>query len=134
MANKFLHFKGISLFHYPISRAIIVTLLSGLLLEILYFKQTLFSLIFVPLIIIGVMVILWLIGGDLFRRRILKIKKMVLPILLLLGVSFFLFFEISIFLRQFVIIITLFCLYFFALYYKRIPIEKKRDYYKVESL
>lgn len=132
--RNFLYYKGISIFHYPIPRAIIVTVLSGLLLEILYFKQTLFSVFFAPLIIIGVIIILWLIGGDLFRRRILKLKKMILPVLLLLGVSFFLFFEISAFLRQFVIIIALFCFYFFALYYKRIPVEKKRDYYKVESL
>ena len=134
MAKKFLHYKGISLFHYPISRAVIVFLLIGLLLEVLYFKQTLLTVMLMPLILVGLIATIWLIGGDLFRRRLLKLKKMILPILLLLGVSFFLFFEISAFLRQFVIIITLFCFYFFALYYKRIPVEKKADYYKVESL
>jgi hypothetical protein len=134
MANKFLQFKGLRLIDYPIPRAISVTLLLTILLEILYFKQTLLTVTLGPLIVIGCLIILWLIGGDLFRRRLLKFKKIILPALLLIGVSFFIFFEISPFLRQFIIFITLICFYFFALYYKRIPVEKKSDYYKIESL
>jgi hypothetical protein len=132
--SKFLHFKGISLFHYPIPRALIITFLLALLLEVLYFKQTLLTVTIIPLVLIGLIIVLWLIGGDLFRRRLLKLQKIILPALLFIGVSFFIFFEISTFLRQFVIFITLICFYFFALYYKKIPVETKKDYYKIESL
>lgn len=135
MANsKIFYYKGISLFHYPVPRAVFVSLLLGAVFEVLYFKQTIFTVTIIPLVLIGVFIISWLIGGDLFRRWLLKFKKLILPLLLAIGVSFFLFFEVSSFLCQFVIVIALLCYYFFALYYKKIPVENQEDYFKIESV
>lgn len=131
--SNILQYKGVNLFYYPVSRSVFVTLLCGLLLEVLYFKQTLFSLTIIPLVLIGGFILLWLIGGNLFRRQALKLKKIILPFMLILGTSFFLFYETSVILRQFVILLCLFCIFLFTYYYRRIPAASKEDYLKIES-
>jgi hypothetical protein len=114
-------------------RSALASLAVLLVLEVLYLKQSYVAILVSPLVIFILAGIMWLIGVDIFRRKILKLKKLILPIILFLGVSFFMIFESSPFLAQFLIALSLVAFFTFGIFYREIPMEgegseKVKDY------
>ncbi|HLC38763.1 MAG TPA: hypothetical protein VJJ80_01400 [Patescibacteria group bacterium] len=95
--------------------------------EALYFKQQFFWAILIPISIGFILAIFWILGPDLIRRKRLKMKKLILPLLLIFGVVFFLFFEASGLLRQIVIFLGIIANLLFFINYKKIPLERPKD-------
>ncbi|GAG93390.1 unnamed protein product, partial [marine sediment metagenome] len=71
-----------------IKAAVISLILLGFF-EALYFKQEFFWIIIIPIALVFVLAFVWIFGPDLIRRKSLKMKKMILPFLLLFGIVFF---------------------------------------------
>ena len=108
-------------------RAGVISLILLGFFEAVYFKQEFFWVITFPIAITFILVFVWIFGPDLIRRKSLKMKKIILPFLLLFGIVFFLLFEPSGFLRQMVIIFGIAAFILFFVIYRRLPLERPKD-------
>lgn len=108
-------------------KAIVVSLILLGFFEALYFKQQFFWIIIMPITLAFLLAFIWILGPDLIRRKNLKMKKIILPFLLFLGIVFFLMFEVSGILRQSIIIVGVFSFILFFIIYRKIPLEKPKD-------
>jgi hypothetical protein len=104
-------------------KAIISCAVLAGIFEAIYLQQQFFWIIIAPVSLAFLLAFLWILGPDFFRRKRLKMKKMVLPLLILVGVTFFLLFEPTKFLRQVVIILSIAAFWLFFTIYRKIPAE-----------
>ena len=114
-------------------RSSLATLAILIILEVLYLKQSYVAILVSPLVIVILAGTIWLVGGNLFRRKILKLKKLILPAILFLGVAFFTIFENTPFLSQFLIILALIAFFTFGIFYRQIPTEKEEGSERVKD-
>ncbi len=91
--------------------------------EAIYFRTQFFAAIALPISIVFVLAFLWILGPDFFYRRELKAKKTILPFLLILATTFFLFIEPTIVFKQTIIFASVFSIWIFYAIYRKIPIE-----------
>jgi len=95
--------------------------------EAIYFEQQFFWIIVLPISLAFFLVLIWIIGPDLIRRKSLKMTKIVMPLLMIIGIFFFLILEPSKILRQMIILFGLVSLVLFLVYYRKIPLERPKD-------
>ena len=108
-------------------KTVILSLILLGFFEALYFKQQFFWIIILPIILAFILAFIWILGPDLIRRKSLKMKKMILPFLLLAGIVFFILFEPSRFLGQIIIFLGILSCILFLVIYRKIPLERPKD-------
>ncbi len=95
-----------------------------LIFEAILLKQAIFYVLASPIIIGSVIISLVIIGANIRRRGFLKAQKLLLPVLLIVGILFLIFFESSLLINQIVIFWGTILFYFFLAFYKKIPFSE----------
>jgi hypothetical protein len=114
------------------TRSLIFSFVILVLLEVIYFKQD-FNLLILLLMAIFLFAFILLLFGRYFTTTLrMKIHRLLLPYLLVVGAAFFLVFEfeLGIVLHQLIIAIVTILVYMFLINYPNLPAqyeEEKRD-------
>ena len=95
--------------------------------EAVFFRTQFFWKLALPISIVFILAFLWILGPDFFYRRQLKAKKLIVPFILFVVTTLFLFIETSSLFRQIIIFLSVFSAFIFFAIYRKIPIEENAE-------